>query len=47
LIAPQTSSGRECVFEVEAPRGKLRIELKGMALAELADISRTLWEMLA
>ena len=46
LIAPQTSSGRECVLEVEAPRGKLRIELKGMALAELADISRTLWELL-
>jgi hypothetical protein len=47
LIAPQTSSTREYVLEVEAPRGKLRIELKGMALAELADMSRTLWEMLA
>ena len=47
LIAPRTSSGRECVFELEAPRGKLRIEFKGMALAELADISRALWETLA
>ena len=46
LIAPPTS-GRECVLELEAPRGRLRIEFKGMALAELADISRALWEMLA
>ena len=47
LIAPQTSSARECVLELEAPRGKLRIDLKGTALAELAEISRALWEMLA
>ena len=47
LIAPQTSAERECVLELEGPRGKLRIELKGMAAAELADISRSLWEMLA
>jgi hypothetical protein len=47
LIAPQTSLAPECVLELEAPRGKLRIEFKGMALAELADISRALWEMLA
>jgi len=47
LIAPQTSSARECVLELEAPRGKLRVEFKGMGVAELADISRALWEMLA
>ncbi len=47
LIAPQTPSARECVLELEAPRGKLRIDLKAMALAELAEISRALWEMLA
>ena len=46
LIAPRTS-GRECVLELEAARGKLRLEFRGMALAELADISRALWEMLA
>ena len=46
-IAPQTSSARECVLELEAPRGTLRIDLKGMALAELTEISRVLWEMLA
>ena len=38
---------KDTVFELEAPRGKLRIEFKGMALAELADISRALWETLA
>jgi|SRR3954454_9686290 hypothetical protein len=47
LIAPQTSVQRECVLELEGRRGKLRIELKGMATAELADIGRSLWEMLA
>ena len=47
LISPQTSSGREIVLELEGPRGKLRIELKGTATAELVDISRALWEMLA
>ncbi len=47
LIAPQTIGRRECVIELEGRRGKLRIELKGMAAAELADISRSLWEMLA
>jgi hypothetical protein len=47
LIAPHTSAGRECMLELEGPRGKLRIELKGVATAELASISRALWEMLA
>ena len=47
LIAPPTSAGRECILELEGPRGKLRIELKDMRTAEVADISRSLWEMLA
>lgn len=47
LIAPHTSAGRECILELEGPRGKLRIELKDTATAEVADISRSLWEMLA
>jgi hypothetical protein len=46
LIAPRTSAGRECMVELEGPRGKLRIELKDMTTAEVADISRWLWEML-
>lgn len=47
LITPPTSGGRECILELEGPHGKLRIELKGMATAEVAGISRALWEMLA
>jgi hypothetical protein len=47
LIAPHTSAGRECILELEGPRGKLRVELKGLATAEVAGISRALWEMLA
>ena len=47
LIAPHTSAGRECVLELEGARGNLRIELKGLTTAEVAGISRTLWEMLA
>lgn len=47
LMAPPSSAGRECILELEGRRGKLRIELKDMATAEVADISRALWEMLA
>src|SRR5689334_16087560 len=47
LIAPSTAAGRECILELEGPRGRLRIELKGVATAEVAGISRALWEMLA
>ena len=47
LIAPETSAARECILELEGRRGKLRIELKGTAMAEVSGISRALWEMLA
>jgi hypothetical protein len=47
LIAPPTSAGRECILELEGARGRLRLELKDMATAEVAAISRALWEMLA
>jgi hypothetical protein len=47
LFAPQTSAARECVLELEGRRGKLRIELKGTAMAEVSGISRALWELLA
>jgi hypothetical protein len=47
VFAPQTAAARECVLELESPRGKLRIELKGTAMAEVSGISRALWEMLA
>jgi hypothetical protein len=32
---------------LEGPRGKLRIELKNLATADVAAIGRALWEMLA
>lgn len=47
LITPHRSAGRECVIEVAGRRGKLRIELPGTATAELAGISRALWEMIS
>ena len=47
LIASPTLAARECVLELEGPRGKLRMELKGTTMAELSVISRGLWEMLA
>lgn len=47
LIGSQASNGRECVLELESPRGKLRIELRGATTAEVAGISRALWEMLS
>lgn len=34
----------ECVLEREGTRGRLRIELKGIALAELLALSRALWD---
>jgi len=47
LIAPQAAVERESAIDVEGPRGKLRIELNGTVTAELIDVSRALWEMLA
>lgn len=34
----------ECVIEVEGPRGRMRIEWKGSAPPDLANLSRMLWE---
>jgi hypothetical protein len=44
LVAPQTQSVPECTLEVEGPRGKLRIQLKGASVSDLATLSRVLWE---
>ena len=43
LIGPQTGTLAECRFEVESPRGKLKIELKGTTIADVAALSRALW----
>jgi hypothetical protein len=48
LVAPQvTPSGAgltECVIELEGPRGKMRIQWKGVTPPDLAGLSRSLWE---
>jgi hypothetical protein len=47
FVTPQTPAARECALELESPRGKLRIELKGAGMTEVSGICRALWEMLA
>lgn len=44
LIAPRSGSFPECRVELEGPRGRMRMELKGMATAELVALSRALWD---
>jgi hypothetical protein len=44
LIAPRPGSAHECRVELEGPRGRMRIELKGIATAELVALSRSLWD---
>ena len=47
LLAPTMNAAPECAIELEGRRGKVRIELKGTAAAELASFSRALWEMIS
>lgn len=44
LMAPGPGSSPECRVELEGPRGRMRIECKGIALAELVELSRVLWD---
>jgi hypothetical protein len=48
LIAPPgTPAGSgltECVIELEGPRGKMRVQWKGVTPPDLAGLSRSLWE---
>ena len=43
LMAPPPGSFPGAVVELEGPRGRMRIELKGVAPAELVALSRALW----
>jgi hypothetical protein len=44
LIAPRVASAGECIVELENARGaKMRIQLKGTDIAELASLSSALW----
>ena len=44
LITPRSGSLASAVVELEGPRGRMKIELKGVATAELVTLSRALWE---
>ena len=43
LMSPQAGVS-ECLIELEGPRGKMRIQWKGATGADLAGLSRVLWE---
>ena len=38
------AGGSECVIELEAKHGKMRIHWKGITASDLAELSRILWE---
>jgi hypothetical protein len=44
LIGPPPGSFPEGVVELEGPRGRMRIALKGIAAADLVALSRALWK---
>ncbi len=44
LLAPRTAGVSECLIELEGPHGKMRIQWKGATGADLAGLSRVLWE---
>ena len=44
LITPRPGSVASAVVELEGPRGRMKIEFKGVAPAELVALSRTLWD---
>jgi hypothetical protein len=44
LIAPSSGTSLECRVELEGRRGKMRIEFKGIATAELVALGRALWD---
>jgi hypothetical protein len=44
LLAPRPGGSPECRVELEGPRGRMRVEFKGVAPAELVALSRALWD---
>ena len=45
LMAPPAGNFPGAVVELEGRRGRMRIELKGVATAELVALSRALWDV--
>jgi hypothetical protein len=44
LITPRSGSAASAVVELEGPRGRMKIELKGITTTELVALSRALWD---
>lgn len=44
MMIPQTVGTPECTIELEGRNGKLRIHWKGATAADLAGLSRALWD---
>ena len=44
LVTSPTVGLPECLIELEGPRGKMRIQWKGVTAPDLAELSRALWE---
>ena len=44
LMAPRLGTLPGAVVELEGPRGRMKIELKGVSTAELVALSRALWD---
>jgi hypothetical protein len=44
MMVPQAVGGSECTIELEGRNGKLRIHWKGATAADLAGLSRALWD---
>jgi len=47
LVAPHAVGLPECTIELEGRSGKLRIHWKGATAADLAGVSRALWDAVA
>jgi hypothetical protein len=43
-MVPHAVGGSECTIELEGQNGKLRIHWKGATAADLASLSRALWD---
>jgi hypothetical protein len=43
LVAPTVAGIAECVVELEGAGRRMRIQLKGMGVAELVGLSRMVW----
>ena len=44
LVASESAGLSECLIELDGPRGKMRVQWKGITPPDLAGLSRTLWE---